>query len=86
VYGSVAKKHDTAGSDIDLIVISDSLNYADLFASLEDATKRLGRPVNPTVYSRQDLKKRIKQGNAFITRVLAQPKLWLIGGEDELRA
>jgi predicted nucleotidyltransferase len=86
VYGSVAKKQDAAGSDIDLMVISDSLNYADLFASLEDATKRLDRPVNPTVYSKQDLKKRIKQGNAFVTRVLAQPKLWLIGGEDELRA
>ena len=85
VYGSVAKKQDTAASDIDLMVISDSLSYADLFASLEDAIKRLGRPVNPTVYSKQDLKKRIKQSNAFVTRVLAQPKLWLIGGEDELR-
>jgi predicted nucleotidyltransferase len=85
VYGSVAKKQDAAGSDIDLMVISDSLNCADVFASLDDATKRLGRLVNPTVYSNQDLKKRIKQGNAFVTRVLAQPRRWLIGGEDELR-
>ena len=86
VYGSVARKQDAATSDIDLMVISDSLSYADLFASLEEATRRLSRPVNPTVYSKQDLKKRIKQGNAFVTRVLAQPKLWLIGGEDDLRA
>ena len=86
VYGSVAKRSDTAASDIDLMVLSDSLTYADLFAVLEQAGARLGRKVNPTVYSSQELAKRIKQGNAFITRVLAQPKVWLIGGEDDLAA
>jgi len=86
VYGSVAKRSDTAASDIDLMVVSDSLGYADLFAALERASMRLGRKVNPTVYSRRELAKRTKQGNAFVTRVLAQPKVWLIGGEDELGA
>jgi len=81
VYGSVAKRQDTATSDIDLMVVSDSLSYADLFAALEDATHRLGRPVNPTVYSRQELAKRIRADNAFITRLMEQPKLWLIGEE-----
>jgi len=86
VYGSVAKRSDTAASDIDLMVISDRLTYADLFATLEQASARLGRKVNPTVYSRQELAKRIKQRNAFITRVMAQPKVWLIGGEADLAA
>ena len=86
VYGSVAKKQDTAKSDVDLMVVSDSLTYADLFAALEEAFNRLGRKVNPTVYSTQELAKRRKQGNAFVTRVLAQPKIWLIGGERDLAA
>ena len=86
VYGSVAKRQDTAKSDIDLMVVSDSLSYADLFAALEEATNRLGRPVNPTVYSRQELDKRIRADNAFIKRVLAQPKLWVIGEEHGLAA
>lgn len=86
VYGSVAKRRDTAASDIDLMVVSDSLGYADLFAVLEHASARLGRKVNPTVYSARELAKRLKQGNAFITRVVAQPKVWLIGGEDDLAA
>ena len=86
VYGSVAKKQDTAKSDIDLMVVSDSLTYADLFAALEDSTNRLGRKVNPTVYSPQELAKRRKQGNAFVTRVLAQPKIWLIGAERDITA
>lgn len=84
VYGSVAKRQDTAKSDIDLMVVSDSLSYADLFAVLEDATNRLGRTVNPTVYSRPELNKRIRADNAFIKRVLAQPKLWVIGEEHDV--
>lgn len=86
VYGSVAKKQDTAASDIDLMVVSSSLTYADLFASLADASDRLGRKVNPTVYSPRELAKRVKQGNAFVTRVLAQPKIWIVGGESDIAA
>jgi predicted nucleotidyltransferase len=84
VYGSVAKRQDTAASDIDLMLISDTLGYADVFAVLEEAGARLGRPVNPTLMTRKDLAKRIAGDNAFVTRVLAQPKLWLIGSDDAL--
>ena len=86
VYGSVAKKKDTAASDIDLMVISGKVTYADLFTALEEVSERLGRKVNPTVYSPQELARRIKQDNAFVTRVLAQPKIWLIGDESDLAA
>jgi predicted nucleotidyltransferase len=86
IYGSVAKKRDTATSDIDLMVISGKVTYADLFVALEEASERLGRKVNPTVYSPQELAKRVKQDNAFVTRVLAQPKIWLFGGESDLAA
>ena len=84
VFGSVAKRQDTAASDIDLMLISDRLGYADVFAALEAVSVRLGRPVNPTLLTRKELAKRVKNDNAFVTRVLSQPKLWLIGGEDEL--
>jgi hypothetical protein len=33
-----------------------------------------------------ELRKRREAGNAFVERVLAQPKLWVIGGEDGLSA
>lgn len=71
-------------SDIDAMVISDRLTYADLFAVLEEATGRLGRKVNPTVYAPAELARRIRQSNAFVRRVLAQPKIWLIGAERDL--
>ena len=84
VYGSVAKREDTASSDIDLLVVSASLGYADLFAALEDAAARLGRKVDPTIYTPADLGRRVRERNAFVTRVLAQPKIWVIGGENDL--
>ena len=86
VYGSIAKGQDTAASDIDLMVVSDRLTYADLFAAVEGASAQLGRKVAPTIYTSKELSKRLKQDNAFVTRVLAQPKLWLIGDESGLAA
>ena len=86
VFGSVAKAKDTVTSDIDLLVVSDTLAYGELFAALEPATNRLQRPVNPTLYSRSELDSRLSKGNPFIKRVLAQPKLWVIGEVDGLAA
>ena len=85
VFGSVAKREDTATSDIDLMVISDGLSYGDVFGFLETTSVRLGRKVNPTILTRKELAKRVKGNEAFVTRVLSQPKIWLIGGEDSLR-
>ena len=82
VYGSVAKQQDTAHSDIDLMLVSANLGYADVFGALEDATQTLGRNINPTLYTPADFARRIAQDNAFVTRVLEQPKIWLIEAQD----
>lgn len=86
VYGSVAKAEDTASSDIDLMIVSETLTYADVFALLEGTTQKLGRPVNPTVYSTNALARRFKQDNAFVKRVWDQPKIWVMGSESEFTA
>ena len=84
VYGSVAKRQDTAASDVDLMLLSDELSYGDVFSVLEDVGVRLGRTINPTILSKQEFNKRLKRKEAFLTRVLTQPKIWLVGGEDDL--
>ena len=85
VYGSVAKQQDTAHSDIDVMIVSANLGYADVFGALEGAATALGRKVNPTLYTPAELAKRISLDNSFVTRVLQQPKIWLIGNEEQLR-
>lgn len=82
VFGSIAKQQDTAQSDVDLLVVSDTLGYGDMFAALENARQTLGRTINPALYSAADFRARLQGDNAFINRVMQQPKIWLIGQEE----
>jgi predicted nucleotidyltransferase len=86
VYGSVARREDTAMSDVDLMVIADKLSYSELLEALEPLAGTIGRRVNPTVMSRREWTKRVSSRSAFASRLMAQPKIWLIGNEDVLRA
>lgn len=86
IYGSVARQQDTAQSDVDVMIVSTSLAYGEVFGALENATKTLGRQVNPTLYTPADLAKRVQNDNSFVSRVWQQPKIWLIGTEEQLHA
>jgi predicted nucleotidyltransferase len=79
VFGSMAKQQGTAASDVDLLVVSDTLGYGDVFGALEAASQTLGRTINPALYSAADFQARQLGDNAFINRVMQQPKIWLIG-------
>ena len=84
IYGSIAKGGETAESDIDLFVIS-KIALADLMNVLMDAEKELDRKINPSIYTNRQVKNKVKQKNSFIMRVLKQPKLWVLGDENELK-
>jgi predicted nucleotidyltransferase len=84
VFGSIAKASDHAKSDIDLMVISDALGYPDLFEALQTAETRLSRSINPTVMSVADWRAKKERENSFAARVAAQPKLFVIGSDDDL--
>ena len=86
IYGSVAKRSDSSKSDIDLMVIADKLPYGDLVGALEEAMATLGRPISPTLFSAREFSLRAKDRKSFVSRVLAQPKIWLIGDESGLPA
>ena len=79
LFGSVAKSTDSAASDIDLFIVSKTLTYPDLMTQLMEAEVQLGRTINTTIYTPHDLKRRIKEKNSFVARVLEQPKIWIIG-------
>jgi predicted nucleotidyltransferase len=84
VYGSVAKRRDHAGSDLDLLIVSDRLAYSDVYDALQDAETVLGRPVNPTVMKRAEWRKKRAQKDSFVKRIASQPKLFVIGSDDAL--
>lgn len=64
VFGSVAKGTDTAASDIDVMA---------------PAEATLGRMVTPTLYTPEEMARRQREDNHFITRVLDQPNICLVG-------
>ncbi len=84
VYGSVAKGSDTAASDVDVMVVSDTLAYTELFESLAHAEAILGRKVSPTLYTSEELAGKVHAQNNFVLRVREQAKIFLVGGEDDI--
>jgi hypothetical protein len=50
VFGSVAKQRDTASSDIDVMIVSDSLGYAEVFGALEPAAISVGPRLHRVPY------------------------------------
>lgn len=85
IYGSIAKKEETASSDIDLLVITDTLAYTDLMTVLSGVESSLARPINPSIYTASQIKNKLQQKNAFLTRVMEQPKIWVKGSDDDIR-
>lgn len=83
VYGSVARKTETAKSDIDLMVIGKA-SIDEVISHVAEVEKSTGRPINPTVYSVSEFKAKMADGNHFLKAVLKDPKVFLLGDEDEL--
>jgi predicted nucleotidyltransferase len=86
LYGSVAARRDTAHSDIDVLIVSGDLTLEQAFAALAPAEARLGRKVNPTLYTSGEFRKRLAKANPFLTKVLAGETIALIGDKDAVAA
>jgi len=83
VYGSVARGDERAGSDLDLMIIGDA-KFADIIEALVDAREALRREINPNLYPRREFRRKSAAGEPFLERVLADKKLFVIGGDDDI--
>ncbi|MCE5360808.1 MAG: hypothetical protein JJ714_07500 [Acidithiobacillus sp.] len=86
VYGSVATHSDTAMSDIDLLLVSDSLALEEVYAALTPAEQRLGRRISPTLYNLEEYRKRRTSENPFLTKILRGKIVLLRGDPDAILA
>lgn len=84
VYGSLAKGTEDKNSDIDLMLVGQDLAYSEVMNCLLPLESELMRPVNPSIYTPEELNQKRKQGNSFIERVMEQPKLWVKGSDDDM--
>jgi len=86
VFGSFARGEQGEGSDVDVLVVSKDrkLGLVEATDLLSGAQERLGREVNPFVLNAAEFRRKMREGNHFIRRVVAGEKVFLIGGGDEL--
>lgn len=82
VFGSVASKGERAESDIDLMIIG-SATHRDLASALRAAGERIGREINPHFFNAAELTRRVAAKDRFLGDVIAKPKLFIIGDENE---
>jgi len=78
IYGSMAKGNEHSSSDIDLMIIGQELSYGAIMELLDDAETQLARKINPTILTPEEFQERINSQQNFATRVIEQPKLWII--------
>lgn len=84
VFGSVARGAARADSDVDLWVIG-RCDYSALLQACAAASQRLGRPVSPVLYAPAELAAlKADPDNAFLAEVRRQPRLALIGSDDDI--
>ncbi len=85
VFGSVAKKEETATSDIDLMIVG-NLGLRQLTKMLSGLSDKLHREINPHCLNEQDFIRRKKIGEPFINRICEEARLFIIGDEHDFEA
>jgi predicted nucleotidyltransferase len=83
VFGSAARGELRSDSDVDVLVVAD-VSFSDVVNALAPAQSRLGRDVNPTVYPPAEFGEKVRTGHHFLTAILQEPRLFAVGGPDEL--
>lgn len=83
VFGSVAKGAERAASDVDLCVVG-SASFTEVVMAMADMRQQLGRDINPVVMTFEQFHTKLKTGEQFVTRIMSEPKLFLIGAEHDL--
>ena len=83
IYGSIAHMRENQKSDVDLMVIGET-GFSEVVSALDNAQQLIGREINPTVYPPSEFQLKLSKGHHFLTTVLSETKLFLIGDQREL--
>ncbi len=82
IYGSVARAEEGPASDVDLLVVG-KVGLSDLALPLQKASETLSREVHPTVYTRDEFKRKAS-GKSLVSALLDRERLFVVGRENDL--
>lgn len=83
IYGSIAAGEQQPSSDVDLMILGD-IELKTVVPILRRVEDQVGREVNPTIYRPEDFRQRLAAGEHFLSRIIARPRIMVVGGENEL--
>ncbi len=83
VFGSLARGEDRAESDLDLFVVGE-VSLQEVVTAISPLQQTLGRDINPVVYPVEEVRSKLEGGHHFLTSVLADEKIFVIGTQNEL--
>jgi predicted nucleotidyltransferase len=83
VFGSLAQAREQAHSDVDLLLVGD-LGLRDVTKLLRGVADKVGREINPKVFTPIEFRRRRRTSDHFLNRVLSQPRIFIVGNENEL--
>lgn len=85
VFGALAGAGDPEGDGVDLLVIGRE-GAMGLNLLLTGVTEQMGREIKPHVITESDYREKLRSGDRFVTRVMAGPRIFVIGDQRELDA
>ena len=83
IYGSFAKHEESGRSDIDLLIIG-KIDENRLLREINKLEKVLKREINYSIFQRDEFDHKAKGKEPFITDLLKNAKIFLIGDENDL--
>jgi predicted nucleotidyltransferase len=84
VFGSLARGEERATSDVDVFILGD-ISFAKVVEAFMPLQSRLGREVNPVLMSTTEFRIKVTERDRFVSRVLKEQKLFVIGTEDDFK-
>lgn len=83
IYGSVASGKENALSDVDVLVVG-SAGLAELAPELRNLERKFKREFNVSCYRTEEFKEKLQMENHFLTKVLKEKKIFIVGDADDL--
>ncbi len=81
IYGSFARGEERLGSDIDVVIVGE-VEEEKLIELVSEVEGRIGRQINYVLFTPEEFESRKKKKDLFVTNVLMEPKIMLVGDVD----
>lgn len=84
VFGSMATGKQTHSSDVDVLILGDA-SFVEVVKAFSPIQAKLGREINPVVMTTNKFITQLKIKDRFAERIFAEPKIFVMGAEDDFR-